>query len=194
MYSEVRKWLEEDGEKFLRKVGLRRGQIVLDFGCGEGHYTIPASKVIGEKGRVYAFDKDAYILERLRRLAEEEGLSNIEIIKGDTKIPLEDNSIDVVLCYDVIHYEKHRERIYKEVFRILKSEGFFSLYPKHYKDDYPLMELASLGLEEVIKEVEKVGFTLQEKLLYQCLHDEYYNECCILNFIISEEKKEESSV
>ena len=116
MYSEVRKWLEEDGEKFLRKVGLRRGQIVLDFGCGEGHYTIPASKVIGEKGRVYAFDKDAYILERLRRLAEEEGLSNIEIIKGDTKIPLEDNSIDVVLCYDVIHYEKHRERIYKKSF------------------------------------------------------------------------------
>jgi len=41
--KDMDRWEKEDGVKFLRKVGLRPGQTVLDFGCGAGHYTIPAA-------------------------------------------------------------------------------------------------------------------------------------------------------
>ena len=63
MKTETRKWIEEDGPKFLREIGLKKGQAVLDFGCGDGHYTIPASKAVGMNGRVYALDKDKNKLE-----------------------------------------------------------------------------------------------------------------------------------
>ncbi len=182
MDGDVRKWINEDGGRFLRSIGLKKGQIVLDFGCGEGHYTIPAAKVVGKNGRVYALDKDRGVLNKLRQILTEEKLENIEIIQTETKIPLGDDFLDAVLCYDVIHYEKNREKIYKEVYRVLKKDGLFSVYPKHYKDDFPLRELASLSLEDIIKEVEEIGFIFEKKLVKRCLHNDYYNECQILNF------------
>lgn len=47
------KWLKEDGEIFIKEIGIKENQITLDFGCGEGHYTIPAAKVIGRGGKDY---------------------------------------------------------------------------------------------------------------------------------------------
>ena len=44
MGTNIEKWLEEDGEVFLKDIGIRKGQLILDFGCGVGHYTIPTAK------------------------------------------------------------------------------------------------------------------------------------------------------
>ena len=182
MNADIKKWLEKDAEPFLRKIGLKEGQVVLDFGCGKGHYTIPAAKVTGNKGKVYAFDKDKNVLDKLEEKMRQFGLRNIELINGDTKVSLKDNFVDVVLCFDVIHYIKNRIPMYGEAHRVLKQEGLFSLYPKHHKDDYPLMELASLKLGAVMREVEKSGFILKDRIFKECLHDDYYNKCVILNF------------
>ena len=184
MNADIKKWLEKDGEPFLRKINLKKGQSVLDFGCGEGHYTIPVAKIVGSKGKVYAFDKDKSVLSELEKTARQFSLKNIELMHGDIKVSLEDNFVDVVLCYDVVHYMRNRTPMYKEFYRLLKPKGLFSLYPKHRKNDYPLMELASISLETVIKEVEEFGFLLKEKLSLECLHDRYYNECIILNFTL----------
>ncbi len=183
MDSDIEKWLKIDGQEFLKSIGIKEKDIVLDFGCGEGHYAIPLAKVVGENGRVYALDEDRQSLNRLKQIINQEDLKNIKLLQEDTKVPLKDNSVDVALCYDVIHYEKNREKIYKEIYRILKKDGFLSLYPKHYKKDYPLMELASLELEDVIREIEKAGFILKGEFLKRCIHDNYYNECKILNFM-----------
>ena len=182
MDSDIQKWINKDGESFLKEIGLKKSQVVLDFGCGEGHYAIPAAKIVGDKGKVYAFDRDNGALNVLERTAKQFGLSNIILVNKDTKVPLRDGSIDVILAYDVIHYRKNRKIIYNEIYRLLKPAGLFSLYPKHYKDDFPLMELADLGLEDIIKEVEERGFVLFEVIDKKCLHDTYYNECHILNF------------
>jgi len=186
MNEDLKSWLNHNGMKFLKEIGIKRGYTVVDFGCGEGHYAIPLSYAVGEKGKVYAVDKDMQVLKKLKRYIEKKELNNVKLLANENdEIPLEDNSVDAVLCYDVIHYEKRtkREEIYKEIYRILKPEGFFSLYPKHHKDDYPLKELSSLSLKDIIEEVEKTGFQLKEKLTKRCLHDVYYNECIILNFI-----------
>ena len=184
MNTEVRKWMGEDGVKFLEEIGVKKGQTVLDFGCGEGHYTVPASKIVGKDGKIYALDKDRNELEKLKKLIQKDKIKNIEVINVDTKIPLENESVNMILCYDVIHYQKEEERIavYSEIRRILKKEGIFSVYPKHHKEDNPLMELAHINLEDVVKEIDKTGFILESKFLKRLLHDEYYNEGYILNF------------
>lgn len=183
MESNVEMWLEKDGEEFLKAVGVEGGQIVLDFGCGEGHYAIPAAEVVGERGKIYAVDKDKQALNQLVQLIKKNNIKNIEVIKEESKTSLESNSVDFILCYDVVHYIKSRKSIYHEFHRVLKSKGIFSLYPKHHKNDYPLMELAHTKLEDVIKEVEEAGFSLQDKFLKKLIHDDYYNDGYILNFI-----------
>ena len=180
----IKKWLKRDGEEFLRDIGIKNGQVVFDFGCNRGHYTIPAAKVVGKNGKVYAFDKDKDALSELEETVRKFELKNIELINGDTKIPLGDHSVDVALCYDVIHYGNREERkiIYNELYRILTKEGAFSVYPKHHKEDYPLNELADVNLSEIIKEIENAGFTLGRKFSKELLHDDNYNKGQILNF------------
>ncbi|MBO8152466.1 MAG: hypothetical protein DRP91_08995 [Candidatus Neomarinimicrobiota bacterium] len=182
MTGDVNKWMNFDGINFLKKIGIREGMQVLDYGCGEGHYTIPLSKVVGNKGIVYALDKNPEVLKFVSTLIREMKTDNIQLIKSDTTVPINDDSLDFALVYDVIHYVDRRDKIYREVKRVLKSRGIFSLYPKHNKNDYPLMELANISLKEIIDEIEKFGFTLKETIDTTCLHDTYYNQCQILNF------------
>ena len=46
-------------------ISLIKNHTVLDFGCGEGHYTIPDAKVVEERGKVYAVDKNRFTLDEL---------------------------------------------------------------------------------------------------------------------------------
>jgi len=184
MSADIKKWLERDGEEFLRDIGIKNGQAVFDFGCNRGHYTIPAAKVVGKNGKVYAFDKDKAALSELEKTVRKFGLKNIQLINGNTKIPLEDSSVDAVLCYDVIHYmnREGRDIVYKEIYRVLMKDGIFSIYPKHHKEDYPLNELADVSLSEVIEKIENAGFTLAHKFSRELLHNEDYNKGYVCNF------------
>ena len=182
MKKDVEKWLEEDGEEFLKEIGIKQGQTVLDFGCGEGHYAIPAAKLVGDTGKVYAVDKDEQALHRLLQRIKKYKIKNIEVMKKESTTALENNFVDFIICYDVVHYLKDRKRLYHEFYRILRPEGIFSLYPKHHKDDHPLMELAHMKLEGVLEEVEEAGFALQEHSLKNLIHDDSYNMGYILNF------------
>lgn len=175
-------WLERDGVAFLKTMGLGKGHTVLDFGCGEGHYSIPASRVVGESGKVYALDKDTQPLNQLAKRIRNNNIENIEILKRKSGTSLDDNSVDVILCYDVVHYFKKRRPVYQEFLRILKPGGILSLYPKHHKNDSPLMELARMTLEDIVEEVETAGFSLLDKRLKKLIHDDYYNDGYILNF------------
>jgi ubiquinone/menaquinone biosynthesis C-methylase UbiE len=73
--AERRKW--QDPEAVLADIGLGPGQVFVDLGCGEGFFSIPASKIVGEQGRVYALDINSEAVESLHRFAEEHGLDNI---------------------------------------------------------------------------------------------------------------------
>jgi len=68
MKDEMKKWENKEGLRFLEKIGVKPGQIVLDFGCGVGHYTIPAAKVVGKNGKVYGLDKDKNSLNKLKKI------------------------------------------------------------------------------------------------------------------------------
>ena len=64
----------------MKKVGIKKGQVILDFGCGVGNYTIPAAKIIGEKGKIFALDESNSKIMELSRRVKSTGLNNIKII------------------------------------------------------------------------------------------------------------------
>ena len=70
-------WLRSHIEEVLKRIGIKERQNVLDFGCGSGAYSIPAAKLIGKVGKVYALDKDAKALKALKEKAKNETIENI---------------------------------------------------------------------------------------------------------------------
>jgi len=194
MGNDVALWLEKKGISFFMEIGLKKGFKVVDFGCGEGHYSIPAAKVVGENGKVLAVDKDKIVLEKVKQIGKQYHLKNIEFINAETNLPVEKKMIDFVMCYDILHYlnKEGRKKIYREVYRVLKEEGIFSIYPKHYKKDYPLWELSSISLKDIIREIEEENFKFREKIVTECLHNIYLNRCEILNFIKEGDKNVQS--
>ncbi|MBU1672264.1 MAG: class I SAM-dependent methyltransferase [Actinobacteria bacterium] len=83
-----REW--QDPEAILSGIGLSVGDVFVDLGSGEGFFSLPAARVVGEAGTVYALDIDAEAIERLRASADREGLGNVVAVAG----PAEDH----VLC------------------------------------------------------------------------------------------------
>jgi ubiquinone/menaquinone biosynthesis C-methylase UbiE len=179
-------WERDSGLKFLKKIGLKYGQRVLDFGCRVGHYTIPAAKVVGNDGIVYAVDKEQQALNELEQKASHLNLKNIRTINtsGQIQINLENDSVDIVLFYDVLHYheKKEREKLYVEAYRVLKQDGLFSVYPKHTLEDDPIQEFRRLSVSDVKQEIEDSNFVFEKKHCGLISHDDGLNQGCILNF------------
>jgi ubiquinone/menaquinone biosynthesis C-methylase UbiE len=160
------KRLQEIAEKVLRDIGVKAGHEVLDFGCGSGTYAIPAAMVVGAAGKVYALDKESRKLDELMRKAESIGLGNIRRMKtsGKLKIELEDECIDVVLLYDILHefyfpIADDRKALLLEVSRVLKPHGFLSVWPKHMES-------------KAEEEIENANFYLESKHFEMLIHDD----------------------
>jgi len=186
MNEAIPQWETAGGVKFLKRIGLKSSQTVLDFGCRVGHYTIPAAKVVGSEGIVYAVDKEQQVLNELQQKVACLNLKNIITINtsGRVQIDLENDSIDVVLFYDVLHYHEKidREKLYTDAYRVLKQDGLLSVYPKHTLEDNPIMEFQNLGLGEIKKEIQNSNFVFGKKHCGLISHDDDFNQGCVLNF------------
>jgi len=187
MSDEMTKWECEDGVQFLKKVGIRTGQTVLDFGARIGHYSIPAAIAVGKRGLIYAMDKELASLDELKQKARSLDLVNLKMVRtsGELKLDFKSDSIDVALFYDVLHFFKvsDRKKLYCEIFRILRYNGFFSVYPKHVREDWPSDEFEGLCAEDVIREIRNSSFIFQGKYCDTISHDDFLSQGCVYNFI-----------
>ncbi|MBN1349593.1 class I SAM-dependent methyltransferase [candidate division KSB1 bacterium] len=179
-------WERREGVKFLKKVGIKSGQTVLDFGARVGHYSIPAAIIVGETGAIYALDKDPEALEALKQKAAHLNLRNLNLIRtnGILKLDFKAESIDFVFLYDVLHYLKPEKRkmLYAEIYRILNPAGLLSVYPKHVLDDAPLDEFDRLHTDDVKQEIQNANFKYIEKYCDSISHNDTLNYGCVLNF------------
>jgi cyclopropane fatty-acyl-phospholipid synthase-like methyltransferase len=180
-----KKWIEQEGENFLKEVGIEKGQSVLDFGSGNGTYTIPASKIVGTNAKVYAVDKDKNVLDKLKRELEKKEIINVELINAKTQIPLNENTVDVVLCYDVLHLVgkddrstvKDRMNLYEIIWKISRKNSLLSVYPTHLTTHTDIT-----SNQEIKKEIEKAGFRFEKEIHAELMHDDDRTKGCILNF------------
>jgi ubiquinone/menaquinone biosynthesis C-methylase UbiE len=99
---ERRKW--HDPEVLLRSIGLKRGQTIMDIGCGGGFYALPAAKIVGSKGRVYGVDTNEHSIKDLSDQAAAQGLENLELRVGRAEETIFCNSCaDIVFFGIVLH-------------------------------------------------------------------------------------------
>ena len=113
-------------EKELAKLDIQKGQIILDFGCGTGSFALPVARMVGEKGKVYALDKQPFALKKIKEKGQREGLDNIETVLSDGDTGLPDRTIDVVLFYGILPEIEDKEAVLKELHRVLNPNGYLS--------------------------------------------------------------------
>ena len=148
---EQKEWLSARAEEVLRTVGLKTGQVLLDFGCGRGAYTLPAASIVGP-AQVYAVDCDPGVLEELNRKSVDRSVCNLTLIQP-TKVNLSvaKHSVDMVLLFDVLHMVDDIPALLAELTRVIKPDGHLCVYPMH---------LERSALE---KDMEQAGFALKSE-------------------------------
>jgi ubiquinone/menaquinone biosynthesis C-methylase UbiE len=148
----IRDFLLPRGE-ILKEVGIKPGFYILDYGCGPGSYTIPAARLVGNSGKVYALDIHPLAVQQVQSVAAKRRLTNIEAILSDCATGLPDQSTDVVLLYDTFHDLSEPDEVLAELHRVLKPEGILSFNDHHMKEE-----------EEIISKITGQGlFTLSRK-------------------------------
>jgi ubiquinone/menaquinone biosynthesis C-methylase UbiE len=134
--------------KLLKAAGLEDGSKVLEVGCGPGFFTIPAVRIVGDEGHVYAVDIHPRAVERVKKKIEKEALSNITascVNASDTGLPGE--SVDLSFLFGLRYIAGGLENVISELHRVLKPRGILSF------------EKTRGSESELIQEVERGGFS-----------------------------------
>jgi arsenite methyltransferase len=104
------------------------GAVVLDLGCGAGTDLLIAAQMIGPAGRAIGVDMTPSMLEVARASAREMGLGNVELHESLIEaLPLEDESVDVVISNGVIDLVPDKDAVFDEIDRVLRPGGRLQL-------------------------------------------------------------------
>ena len=140
----------------LRESGIKPGSHVLDYGCGPGSYLTAAAELVGNSGKIYALDIHPLAIQMVQSIVIKKQLTNVETICSDCQTGLPDNSIDVVLLYDIFHDLSEPDKILEELHRVLKPmRGILSFSDHHMKEDEIVSKVTSSGLFKLSKTGER---------------------------------------
>ncbi len=107
---------------------IRKGDTVIDLGSGAGNDCFIARHETGESGKVIGIDFTTAMIEKARANAEKLGFNNVEFRQGDIEqMPVGANIADVVVSNCVLNLVPDKDAVMKEIFRVLKPGGHFSI-------------------------------------------------------------------
>jgi len=156
---------QENTEKLLQALQLKPGMVVCDMGCGNGYYTVPIAKRVGEEGTVLAVDIQQPMLDMLMERVNEAGLNNVKPIKGKLGDPnLPKGELDMVLMVDVYHEFANPEAMLTAIRESLKPDGVVALAEFRAEDpDVPIKPLHKMSKKQILKEYTANGFALKRE-------------------------------
>ena len=152
---------------------IKSGNIVLDLGSGAGFDAFLAAKRVGEKGKVIGIDITPEMIKKAQANAKKYNYTNVEFKLGDIEnLPIEDNSVDLVISNCVINLAPDKDKVFKEAFRVLKKDGkmfvsdivLLGELTKEQKNDEGLLTgcvAGALQKEEYIKKIKNAGFKVK---------------------------------
>ena len=145
-------------KEILRKIGIRKGDTVIDYGAGIGYFAIPALDYVGETGKVIAIDISSDMVKELKKRAGDR--PNLKVINGDL---LPEERADVILLVNVLHELDSPGEFLKQCFAHLLPHGRVIVidWQKKETDMGPPVD-HRISLEEVITFAERK--TIQHKI------------------------------
>lgn len=149
---------------------ISKGDTVIDLGSGAGNDCFVARHETGIEGKVIGIDFTPKMIDKARKNAEKLGFNNVEFREGDIdQMPVSDDLADVVVSNCVLNLVPDKEKVIKEIFRVLKPGGHFSIsdivligeLPKALKQDaemYAGCVAGAIQKELYLKHIQDSGF------------------------------------
>lgn len=150
---------------------LEEGEVVLDLGCGGGIDCFLARRKVGESGFVVGVDMTPKMIELANLNKEKAGYKNVDFKLGVIEnLPVETNSVDVIISNCVVNLSLDKEQVFKETYRVLKPNGRICLSDIVATADLPQSvreDLASLAgciagaefVEHIHDMLKRIGFS-----------------------------------
>lgn len=136
----------------LKRIPLKEGMVVVDYGCGPGRYTLPVANLVGPKGKVFAVDIQPLAISTIKGKAAHESLTNIEAILVDSyNTGIQSSSVDLVLFIDTLHLIRDCDALFQEIHRMLKQDGTLFMDPGHMKMPRAKEIVESTGLFTIVE-------------------------------------------
>lgn len=149
---------------------IKSGDTVVDLGSGAGNDCFVARNETGPTGKVIGIDFTPAMIEKAKSNAQTLGYENVEFIQGDIEqISLDTNSVDVVVSNCVLNLVPDKNKVFQEIFRILKPGGHFSIsdivligsLPENVKkvaELYAGCVSGAIQKDEYLRIIEEIGF------------------------------------
>jgi arsenite methyltransferase len=144
--AEVANFTEGSGDP-ISLAKLKPGETVLDLGSGGGLDCFLAARQVGENGRVIGVDMTPEMLARARSNQARMNARNVEFREGFLEaLPVDDNSIDVVVSNCVINLSPDKPQVFREMARVLKPGGRIAV--SDMVANHPLPEVVNKAGED----------------------------------------------
>jgi len=147
-------------EKTLELLGLKKGDTVADIGCGIGYFSIPASEIVGNSGKVYAMDVSEEMLNDVQKKIAKNSIINIATILTEVgKLNLENGDITFALISNVLHEIEDRRKMLDDIKRLLDTGGRIAIIEWEKIDsEFGPPRDHRLDREELAKIMKSAGF------------------------------------
>jgi SAM-dependent methyltransferase len=156
---------EEDCTTMLKQLNLKPGQTVVDFGCGNGFYTLKMARLVAPGGKVLAADIQPEMLDLLRQRAKDEKIDDIEVVlctAADPKLP--EGKVDRILVVDVYHEISNPVEVLAGLRKSLAPHGRVALVEFRGEDPkVPIKPLHKMTKAQILKEWSANGFKLVDQ-------------------------------
>lgn len=152
-------------EKRLDRFGIRKGSVVVDFGCGPGSYIERASQLVGDAGKVYAVDVHPLAIMSIKRRAKQKNFSNVvPVLSTGYPVNIASQSADVIYALDMFHHVKDADGFLTELHRVLKPNGSIFIESGHQSLDGARKKILNSDCWVIVKE---------ERNLFECTSKEH---------------------
>jgi arsenite methyltransferase len=150
---------------------IKKGETILDLGSGAGFDCFLASRETGETGKVIGVDITPEMVVQAKKNAEKGNYKNVEFKVGEIEnLPVESNSVDLIISNCVINLSNQKEQVFKEAFRVTKPNGRMMIsdiillkdlpeYVRNSVDGHIACLAGAVRKEDYIEAITKAGFT-----------------------------------
>lgn len=150
---------------------IEKGETILDLGSGAGFDCFLASLETGETGKVIGVDITPEMVEKAKQNAKKGNYNNVEFKLGEIEdLPIENDSIDLIISNCVINLSNQKEQVFAEAFRVLKPGGRIMIsdiillnelpdYVKNSVEGHIACLSGAIRKEDYLAAITKAGFT-----------------------------------
>ncbi len=142
--------------KNFKTLEIKKGQTVIDYGCGPARYTLRIANAIGNSGHLIATDIHPMAIVRVERKIKKYKLTNTKaILSKGYSCPIYDHTADVVLALDMFHMIQDTDSLLKEFARLAKPSGIVIIEDGHQPREQTKSKILKSGLFRIEEETQE---------------------------------------